>query len=872
VPKLKEIFLIAHSHTDIGFTHDQPIVTELHKRFIDQAIDYLEHNDDPHFHWTIETSFALETFVERSSDRRIALLQKWMQAGRIEATGMYTVFCPLYNHQTFVNGLQRTQNLAEQLGIQITSAMNCDVNGHNWIIADELVRFGYTGFSMAINNHFGRAPLFRPLPFIWQGPGGNEILVNSGPPYGHIYDIGSDTVDFEQKYLPLLEQHVARPDYPSDKLYLQSVEKFGDNGSIVTHLGPWIERWNQTHEFPKIRWVTPRVFWNALEADRDKLPVHRGDWTDFWNFGSISAARQLQTCRRNDIRLMGAERFWSVAKLFGERQDSVDYMLDTAWKNHLLYHEHTWGADCGIEAPQSEDSDAMWYHKAGYAYNARSHALFARREAIAQLSRSITRNADDAYVVFNPFAFESTITGTIAAGTQFIRGNPQDSSAPRHIQDRKEDLNPLLSSLETSVFAEQYPQSILKPTKIPAFGWKVIGKQDIFDAKKSARYSNDTIVLGGKNCVSFDPDSGAITSWKHDGREMISADTPGFGEYVYETVDSNSHWPRSDIFSMDWSAPGLTPPDGWNPDWPARREGTTQLLEHRVVHLPHATLVQQRFDAPGCDGVLKRTVTIAHFADWIEVAFDFVAQTTTAPHAHYATFPLKLDKPTVYVDSAGIGFRPQQDQIEGTCHDYYTASDYVDLHDTECGVCISTPINPMVMFGDFTFGKARTTLHEKTNIFIGWITNTYWETNFRAAQPGTIQARYRFHAHGATYEPHFCYSRSLEARMETPLIQHLQQGAYPDASLPRQGTLIGLPDERTSGIRVVHMQYLGPKKLGLTLCNMRSEQSTAAIGQGALPVQHICSNDSNAHCSKTNSGFTVQIAPHKSVVLTLDIT
>ena len=34
---LETICLYRHSHTDIGYTHDQPVVLELHTRFIDEA-------------------------------------------------------------------------------------------------------------------------------------------------------------------------------------------------------------------------------------------------------------------------------------------------------------------------------------------------------------------------------------------------------------------------------------------------------------------------------------------------------------------------------------------------------------------------------------------------------------------------------------------------------------------------------------------------------------------------------------------------------------------------------------------------------------------------------------------------------------------
>ena len=35
--KVETVYLIHHSHTDIGYTHDQPIVWDLHGRFIEEG-------------------------------------------------------------------------------------------------------------------------------------------------------------------------------------------------------------------------------------------------------------------------------------------------------------------------------------------------------------------------------------------------------------------------------------------------------------------------------------------------------------------------------------------------------------------------------------------------------------------------------------------------------------------------------------------------------------------------------------------------------------------------------------------------------------------------------------------------------------------
>jgi alpha-mannosidase len=59
---IKEILFVHHSHTDIGYTHPQPVVLELHRRFIDEALDIAERTadypDDAKFRWTCEVTIG----------------------------------------------------------------------------------------------------------------------------------------------------------------------------------------------------------------------------------------------------------------------------------------------------------------------------------------------------------------------------------------------------------------------------------------------------------------------------------------------------------------------------------------------------------------------------------------------------------------------------------------------------------------------------------------------------------------------------------------------------------------------------------------------------------------------------------------------
>ncbi len=39
MPPIETIYIIHHSHTDFGFTHDLPVYFEMQDRFLDEALD-----------------------------------------------------------------------------------------------------------------------------------------------------------------------------------------------------------------------------------------------------------------------------------------------------------------------------------------------------------------------------------------------------------------------------------------------------------------------------------------------------------------------------------------------------------------------------------------------------------------------------------------------------------------------------------------------------------------------------------------------------------------------------------------------------------------------------------------------------------------
>ena len=72
---IKEILLLHHTHTDIGYTSPQPVIFEIHKRFIEQAIDLAEQEQYNkkfnQFKWTCEvTGITLDWWKNTSNQQQ----------------------------------------------------------------------------------------------------------------------------------------------------------------------------------------------------------------------------------------------------------------------------------------------------------------------------------------------------------------------------------------------------------------------------------------------------------------------------------------------------------------------------------------------------------------------------------------------------------------------------------------------------------------------------------------------------------------------------------------------------------------------------------------------------------------------------------
>ncbi len=309
--------------------------------------------------------------------------------------------------------------------------------------------------------------------------------------------------------------------------------------------------------------------------------------------------------------------------------------------------------------------------------------------------------------------------------------------------------------------------------------------------------------------------------------------------FVHEEVaDQDYPWPRWLMFRMDWTTAEVERDRGWKPGWRANRRQPTRVLAHRVYATPYGKRVVQVLEAPGIVGPLVQSVFLPDHDDYVEFKSWWIMGQTTHPEGTYVLFPFDVPGARARIDLGGQSMIAGEDQIPGVCYDYFTAQQWVDLSNENEGVTIALPDNPMVQFGDFHFGHNQHEFNLDRAMLLGWVTNTYWETNFRTHQPGGVHARYRVYPHAGGFNPTDAQRRGQEAAASQPLLQHMGEPAA-ELVYPETGALLQLPEALDPG-QPIFTLHVKPARAGagivVRLYNAGTQPAEARLASGLLKI------------------------------------
>lgn len=731
---IKEIYLIHHTHVDVGYTDLQPVILENHIEFSARVLDYCtetdDYPDDARFRWVHEFSWPVVQFLRRYPEREEELAQR-IREGRIEVCGLFLDPTELYDRRSFTEALRSALELGSKHGFDIAAAMTTDIPGMGWSLPDVLADNAIPYLSISPNAMVSK-PLPIERPIWWIGPRGGRVLLwqtdwRKGW-YGEAHILGylegfEQARDRTMEYLELLGSE----GYPWDILLLHLA---ADNYPPARHLSDLVRTWNEQGDLPRLRIATNREFFERLtEVHGREFPEYRAAWPDYWAEGQGSAAYETALSRETHCRI---ERIEALQALLGDETD-----LWPVFEDLLTFDEHTWGCQSMALRPHSFQSKASWAFKVAHIYRAYDAARRLEGRLAGQLAQRVDEGPGDyrdatlhqagpgaaRVTLFNPLATEY-VGPVCLPGVSATAGALKSDADPRPIQHAQETR--LSASAAWSIAAVR-PQASRAFTVLQSA------------LKDPCVHADERSLENQFYRIEFDA-SGRVASIldRESGLNMLDITAPwSFAETIQESIqgteDRRAIWERNT---------GPIPHGYRRTDAPFRREGSlgnSELLS--VQSGPVFGSVTWRSSLPYVR-YMETEVRLYCDIKRIDVEVRLDKQPCETYDGLYVAFPFALERPRAFIHNCDAVFEPEVEQIPGSCRDYYAAQHFAAMANAEAWAVVSPVDSMLVQLGEITFGRWADHLSINRACIYAWVANNFWYTNFPGYQLGELRFRF----------------------------------------------------------------------------------------------------------------------------------
>jgi hypothetical protein len=516
----------------------------------------------------------------------------------------------------------------------------------------------------------------------------------------------------------------------------------GDNGPPDPNLADYVRKWNEEYTSPRIVIATASEMFKEFERRHGAaIPAVRGDFTGYWEDGAASTAAETGENRSSAERLVRAEALWSI---LGKDGFPADKSYE-AWRNVVLFSEHTWGAADSVSDPDGANARAQWDYKKAFATEAdrmSKELLTTAAERSLAATPAAGRQPID---VVNTCSWERTDLVIVPARMSAAGDKVRDAAGTEVPSQR-------LRTGELAFLA----------SAVPGFGAKRYFVSSGPAAAMGAAKADGYALENGKVSAVVGPDTGAVTSlrWTESpARELVDRDlAPGLGHYLY--------------------VPGTGPKT-------ARSVSTVMVRPGEKGPLVASLIVES--DAPGARVLIREFRVIAGLSRF-EIILTLDKEKVREKEGVHIAFPFDVPGGTVRVDVGSGSVRPEADQIPGACRDFFCARDSVDISNNDFGVTWTPLDAPLVEVGAITDetpgdGERRSWLKSiaPSNLLFSYAMNNYWHTNYKADQEGPVTLRYAVEPHrGAD----MATAKKLGAEAMTPFVPVRADAASPVPRFP----------------------------------------------------------------------------------------
>ncbi len=152
----RDIHLVHHSHTDIGYSHLQAEVERIQNNNIWKALELIDRTkdypEDSRFVWNVESLWAVENFLGIASEQDKQRFIAAVKAGSIALSANYAnILTGLCTPEEMHWIVEYADSLRAWYDLPITMAMQTDIPGMSWSMVDAYAAHGIRHLSQGPN-------------------------------------------------------------------------------------------------------------------------------------------------------------------------------------------------------------------------------------------------------------------------------------------------------------------------------------------------------------------------------------------------------------------------------------------------------------------------------------------------------------------------------------------------------------------------------------------------------------------------------------------------------------------------------------------------------------------------------------------------
>lgn len=777
-----KIYVIHHSHTDIGYTDYQEQIEANHVYYIRHAIHILNraHTEKKEwlgFVWQCEGWWAVEKFFEVAEEKEIEDFWKYVKSGEIGISSNYINMAELIGKEILEEYLNHARIQGEQEGFEVVSAMTADINGYSWGYADALANAGTKNLLSFLHTHHGRYPLFeKQTPFWWETPSGKEILVWLGDHYllgnelgidGQRVDVytctedGIESMEIEnvikaERRISNYVKTLKRQGYPYDFTVVGVSGIFIDNACPSPLTIEFIKKYNQKHgQEIELCMVTLDEFFARLREEEKKkpFPKYSGDWTDWWADGVGSTPVHVQHFREAQRKVKLAEKLWEKEKAnlpegTVEISGQFEQLIEDAKYNLMIYSEHTWGHSASIVEPYDPGVNRLDLRKGLYAQRAHEAAskallLIAGKNGASPL---LYRQGEQEVVVMNPEKY--AVSEMVSFETERLPGEyveivdlTNGQVVPHQVGSfsRGKRLY-FISNLNGGEKRHYQVREGSKPWVPTAGRYTAVGAEQICDMESELWTNGKTVspwrIENDWIRIVLDEEKGVTEIYdKQKEMSIVRKDTPyPVFAPIYEHTPTSEYGQYNTRRYM-----------GRNRKSMKTERFVGKVTDIRVLESGKLfDRVELMYELPGTKSCFV-LLTVYKEEKKLDIDFRLHKESVWDPENVYLAFPLTAgEEDTCWCEKGNLAFRPRIDQLPGSCTDFYLIQNGVWFTGEKGTVLLMTPDVPLITMGEI---KAHPIVFQGENeknsdMLYSWVMNNFWETNFKAEMGGFHQYHY----------------------------------------------------------------------------------------------------------------------------------